>query len=235
LDNALGMEDSLEAAAKVVDLPLRKLGELSQENVLADPLLGSSQDLQKKAFSMQPDDSIEITEVDDGHFVALQVLKRIEPSTMAYEDVVKRVYDDVRNDKAVKAAQDIADKALVAAQEGKNIDALVQQFGQGKFISKPVRSNGEGDDAPWLSAVLEPAFRTPDAHWVNRVVATPEGFAVVLVQDVQAADEALFAEQEESIRQDLIKAKGAVRFASWMASVRDRHDIDINNRVLNRF
>jgi peptidyl-prolyl cis-trans isomerase D len=225
----------LEAAAKTVDLPLRKLGALSQENVLADPLLGSSKELQKKAFVMQPDDSIEITELDDGHFVALQVLKRIEPNTMAYEDVVKRVFDDVRNDKAIKAAQDIADKALLAAKAGKNIDALVQQFAQGKFISKPVRSNGEGDDATWLSAVLEPAFRTPDAHWVDTVIATADGFAVVMVQEVQPADEALFAELEDTIRQDLVKAKGAVRFASWMASVRDRHDININNRVLNRF
>jgi peptidyl-prolyl cis-trans isomerase D len=67
------------------------------------------------------------------------------------------------------------------------------------------------------------------------VIPTADGFAVVLVQEVQPADEALFAEQEDTIRQDLVKAKGAVRFASWMASVRDRHDIDINNRVLNRF
>ncbi len=235
LDNALGMEDSLEAAAKAVNLPVRDLGAVSQENVLADPLLSSSEDLQKKAFSMQPGDAIEITEVDDGHFVALEVLNRIEPSTMAYEDVVKRVFDDVRNDKAVEAAQEIANKALAAAKEGKNIDDLVQQFGQGKFISKPVRSNGEGDDATWLSAVLEPAFRTPDKHWVDTVMATPDGFAVVFVQEVQPADEALFAEQEDTIRSEALKAKGAVRFATWMASVRDRHDIDINKRVLNRF
>jgi peptidyl-prolyl cis-trans isomerase D len=67
------------------------------------------------------------------------------------------------------------------------------------------------------------------------VITTPEGFAVVFVQQVQPADEALFAELESTIRQDLVKAKGAVRFARWMASVRDRHDIDINKRVLNRF
>ena len=235
LDNALGMEDSLEAAAKSVNLPVRDLGAVSQDNVLADPLLGKFKELQQKVFGMQPGDAIEIIEVDDGHYVALEVVNRIEPATMAYEDVVKRVFEDVRNDKAVQAAQEIANKALAAAKAGKNIDDLVQQFGQGKFISKPVRSNGEGDDAPWVGAVLEPAFRTPDKHWVDTVMATPDGFAVVFVQEVQPADESLFAEQKDTIRREVLKAKGAVRFATWMASVRDRHDIDVNERVLNRF
>jgi len=235
LDNALGMEDSLQAAAKVVDLPVKDLGALSQENILANPLFSGSKELQKKAFSTQPGDAIEIVEVEDGHFVALAVLKRIEPETMAYEDVVKGVYDDVREDAAIQKAKAITSQALAAALEGKSIDDLVQEFGQAKLISKAVRSNGEGDDATWLNPVLEKAFRAPKASWVKQEIATSEGFALVFVKEVQAADEALFADEEKALHEEAKKAKGAVRFASWMASVRDRHQVDIHNRVLNRF
>ncbi len=235
LDNALGMEDTLTAAANVVSLSAEDLGTLTVENMLANPLFIASKDLQKKVLAAMPGDAIEIIEVGDGHYVALEVLERIEPSTKAYEDVVTQVFDDVRNAQAAEQAQSIADKALAAGKSGKDVDALAQQFAQAKFISKPVRSNGEGDDATWLSPVLAQAFRTPEAHWVNTTIPTSEGIAVVFVQDVQEADDSLFADEEEVLRAEVTKAKGAVRFASWMASVRDRHDVEINQRVLNRF
>lgn len=235
LDNALGMEDSLAAAAKVVNLPVLELGALSQDNVLANKLLSSSEELQKKVFQTMPGSAVEIIEIENGYFVALEVLERIAPSTLDYEDVVKRVYDDVRNAQAIEQAQNIADKALAAGLEGKDIDGLAQQFAQAKFVSKPVRSNGEGDDAVWLSAVLTDAFRTPEGRWTNKTIPTAQGIAVVFVKDVQEADDALFAGEEESLRTQVKQAKGAVRFARWMSSLRDRHDIEINERVLSRF
>jgi len=235
LDNALGMEDSLDAAAKVVGLTVQDLGALSQENVLANKLLGTSQELQRKVFSTMAGDAIEIVEVDNGHYVALEVLQRIEPFTMDFADVVKRVYDDVRNAQAIEQAQAIADEALAAGKEGKAIDALAQQFSQAKFVSKALRSNGEGDDAAWLSAVIPDAFRTPEGQWASQTIPTAQGIAIVFVQDVQEADDALFANEEDALRTQVKKSKGAVRFARWMSSLRDRHVIDINERVLNRF
>ena len=235
LDNALGMEDSLQSAAESVNLPVKKLGQLSTENVLANPLLGAYDELKKKAFSTIPGDAVEIIEVDNGHFVALEVLNRINPQTMDYEEVVKRVYADVTNDLAAKQAQDIADKILKAAESGEDIQALSQNFGQPVFTSKPVRSNGEGDDALWLNSVLRASFGVPEQTWVNHVIPTSKGIAVVYVQKVDQADDEVFAAEAGAVRDETLKAKGAVRFARWMASVRDRHEISINNRVLDRF
>ncbi|MCF6207930.1 MAG: peptidyl-prolyl cis-trans isomerase, partial [Ghiorsea sp.] len=174
-------------------------------------------------------------EVENGQFVALEVLKRIDPQTMDYDEVVKRVYDDVTADLAAKQAQDIAENMLKAAQEGESIQALAQNFGQPVFTSKPVRSNGEGDDTFWLSSVLRASFGVPEKSWVNHVMPTSEGIAVVYVQQVEHADEKVFAEEAGAVREEALNSKGAVRFARWMASVRDRHDITINNRVLDRF
>ncbi|MBN4060768.1 peptidyl-prolyl cis-trans isomerase, partial [bacterium AH-315-I20] len=139
------------------------------------------------------------------------------------------------NAQAIEQAQAIADEALAAGKEGKAIDALAQQFSQAKFVSKAVRSNGEGDDAAWLSAVIPDAFRTPEGQWASQTIPTAQGIAIVFVQEVQEADDALFANEEDALRTQVKKSKGAVRFARWMSSLRDRHDIDINERVLNRF
>jgi len=235
LDNALGMEDSLAAAAATVNLPVIDLGKLSSENVLANVLLATSEDLQKKAFSMLPGDAVEIVEVENGHFVALEVLNRFDPETMAYDKVVNRVYADVRADEAGKQAQNIANDIHTAAVAGESIDSLAQKFAQPKYISKAIVSSGEGDTAPWLQAVLQVAFSTPESRWVDAPLPTAQGIAIVYVQDVQEADAATYEAEAEAMRDEAVKAKGAVRFARWMASVRDRHEISVNNRVLDRF
>jgi len=235
LDNALGMEDSLAAAAAAVNLPLMKLGKLSSENVLANTLLSSSDALKKSAFSMMPGDAIEIVEVNDGHFVALEVMQRINPETMVYDEVVKRVYNDVRADEAAKQAQLIADDSLAAGLAGANIDDLAQKFAQPKYISKLVLSTGEGDESNWLQGVLTSSFRTPEANWVDSTLMTGQGIAVVFVEEVQQADSSTFEAEADIVRDEALKAKGAVRFARWMARVRDRHEISVNKRVLERF
>jgi len=233
LDNALGMEGELKLAAAKVNLPVQEFGKLSQDNSLANPLLATSKDLKDKAFSMMPGSNVEILEVSNGHFVALEVMKRTDPETMPYEEVVKRVYDDVQTDEARKQAQAIADKILEAGLAGESIKALAQKYGQPQYTSKPVLSSGEGDGAAWLPAVLAASFRAPEASWVDATLPTSQGIAIVFVQDVRAADDKTLEKESEAVREEAIKAKGAVRFARWMASVRDRHEITVNNKVLD--
>ena len=236
LDNALGMEENLKAAAASVNLSVRSLGVLSTERALAEPLLRNFQGLHKKAFSAMPGDAIEIIELEQGHYVALEVVKRFNPGDLAFEEVVARVYEDIRAAEAGKKAKSIAGDILTAAKAGKNIDALAQDFAQPKYISKMVRNSGEGDSAAWLSAdVLAAAFRTPNQQWVNAPLVTEQGVAIVFVNDVKGASDDTFDVEKESVREEALKAKGAVRFARWMSSVRDRHEISINNRVLDRF
>ncbi|OIQ00673.1 MAG: peptidylprolyl isomerase [Zetaproteobacteria bacterium CG2_30_46_52] len=236
LDNALGMEGSLKAAAAKVNIKLQDLGLVTQQNMLANPLLASSKLLQGKVFSTMPGDAIEIVSVEDGRFVAMEVTQRLAPALMPYEEVVSRVYADVKADAARNKAQQIAEDILAKAKAGESIDALAQSFAKPKYISKLVRSTGEGDDAVWLTAnVLASAFRTPASNWVSSTLHTPQGVAVVYVKNVKPADQAKFAEEQAAVRDEALKAKGAVRFARWMTSVRDRHEISINQKALDRF
>jgi len=236
LDNALGMEDSLNAAAKSVGLMVKDLGVLSAERALAGPLLRASKELRVKAFASMPGDAIEIIDLGEGRYVALEVVKRLDPGNLSFEDVVASVYEDVRMDVARKQAKNIADEMLQAAKDGESVDALAQKFAQPKYISKLVLNSGEGDDAAWLSSeVLSASFRTPNQQWVAAPLLTRQGVAVVFVQDVKDAASDTFDTEKDAVRDEALKAKGAVRFARWMASVRDRHEITINKRVLDRF
>lgn len=236
LDNALGMEGSLKAAADMLNLPLREIAAISATEALGDALLGSDRTLRNQTFSSMPGDAVNIIALDDGRFVAVEVIERIEPTTLGYADVAAQVYEDARRAEAETLAAKLAQEILAAAAAGKPLDALAQQFGQPKYISKPLRSSGIGaDETPWLtSAMIDQAFRAGQGEWLKAPISISKGLAVVQVQQINAPSEAEFEAQKESLRREVSQAKGAVRFARWMASVRDRHEINIRRDILDR-
>ncbi|MDX8396122.1 MAG: SurA N-terminal domain-containing protein [Mariprofundaceae bacterium] len=234
LDNALGMEDSLKAAAESVDLTVREIGPISSKETLGDPLLASDQSLRALAFTRMPGDSIEIMELDDGRFVGIEILERIEPDTQAFADVAAKVYADAHEAAAEKMAKDMA-KDILTKANGQSLDTLAQSFGQPKYISKPVRSNGLGDEASWLTPdMIDNAFRTAKGNWLNQPIEVSQGLAVVQVESIIEPSNDDFADKKESLEQEVEKSKGAVRFARWMASVRDRHEIVIHQDILDQ-
>jgi len=233
LDEALGMEDSLKAAAASLDLKTINSGLVSRDEALAVPVL-SDPEIAAKAFSTLPGQAVEIVETNDGRYVAVEVTERVEPDVLPYAKVARRVLTDARLDAAAKQARVIADE--IRHTTGKSLDELAQQYGQAKYISKPVRSNGQGDNASWLNqALLQQAFSTKAGAWVDQSVHVPQGYAAVRVQKVIAASEAEYNKQKDKIAAEVRKAKGAARFARWMASVRDRYEITTNQKELDRY
>jgi len=234
LDNALGMEDSLQAAASSLNLPVYKIEAIDVAKARTDKLLGSNQDLIKQAFTAIPGDSIDIIELDDGRFVAIEALQRIEPAPLAFNDVVTEVYADARKSAAVDKAREVA-KALIANASKLTPDAMAQKGGYAKFLSKPVRRSGIGDDATWLTpSIIDAAFKTGVKQWANKAVVTSRGLALVYVTKAIPGDDAVFAKQKDAIALEAAKAKGAVRFARWISTVRDRHEIIIHKNVLEQ-
>jgi len=233
LDEALGMEDSLKAAAAAVDLKMISSKAVSMDEAMVEPGLSDPQ-VRQKAFATLPGQAVEIIETNDGRFVAIEVVERIEPEVLPLAKVTRRVYSDAQQVAASKKAREVADE--IRKLSGKSLDELAQQFGQAKFISKPVRSSGVGDDAQWLtSAVLDQAFKAPQGAWVDQSIAVPQGFAVVRVEQVIAPPEDDFIAQKEAITKEAVKAKGTVRFARWLSSVREGYEITTNEKALALF
>jgi peptidyl-prolyl cis-trans isomerase D len=235
LDDALGRMPELKDAAASLNLPVQKIGPISVQQVQSNKLLASDPDLRAKVLAMQPGDPVDVLELANGHYAAVEVTKRLEPAVLPYDKVATRVQADAEQAAAEKMAQDTADKLLHGAS-GKSVDQIAQTSGQPKFLSKPVRSNGDGDIASWLSSdVRAAAFATPKGQWVDHVISVPNGLALVKVENVIAPDQAEYAKQHDTIAQEVARNTGAVRFARWMASVRSEHSIKINTQELDRF
>jgi len=233
LDEALGMEDSLKAAADSVNLKMQTIDPVSMDEAIAQPLLSDPQ-FRGKVFSTMPGQAIEIVETSKGHFIAFEVVERIEPEVMEFAKVAAKALEDARRDAANKQARQLADEIHQTVDQP--LDALAQKFGQAKFISKPVRSNGEGDEAGWLTAdVLNQAFNTAQGTWVKQTIRVPQGFAVVRVEKIIPASEDEFRARKDEITKEAETAKGEIRFARWMASIQDQHEITINQQMLDRY
>lgn len=235
LDNALGMESSLAAAAATLNITVKEIGPISAENAIGNPLLSSDPSLQVTAFSALPGEPVRIQELSDGRFVAIEVLKRIEPETLSFSDAAAAVYADAKNAEAAAQAKALAEEILAKSAD-RSLEKLAQRYGQPIYISKPVRNTGLGDDADWLTPdILDQAFKTAEGATIASPIEVSKGFAIVQVKSVVAPDASEFDARKASIRTEVEKAKGAVRFARWMATVRDHHEITINRKVLERF
>jgi len=234
LDDALGQEGSLKAAAEALNMNVHTIQPISQSEAIAEPLLSDAK-IRNKAFSTLPGQPVEIEESSNGHFIALQVIQRIEPDVLPFAQVANRVMDDARKAAARKKARQIADE-IRQNSDGSAVDALAQKFGQAKFISKPVQRNGTGDNAAWLTPdLLQRAFATASSTWVDASFEVPQGIAVVRVEKVIDAAQSEFEAQKDAIRQEVQRSKGAVRFARWMASLRDRHEVITHPEALDRY
>jgi peptidyl-prolyl cis-trans isomerase D len=235
LDDALGRMPELKDAAASLNLPVQEIGPISLQEAMNNKLLASDPDFRTKVFAMKPGDPVDVVDLANGDYAAAEVTDRLEPAVLPYEKVASRVQADAEQAAADKMARDTADKLLHEAG-GKSVDQIAQASGQPKFLSKPVRSNGLGDDASWLTSdVREAAFSTPKGQWVDHVIGVPNGLALVRVEDVIAPDQAEYAKEHDAIALDVARNMGAVRFARWMASVRANHNIKVNTQALDRF
>lgn len=232
LDDALGREDTLKAAANDVDLKVESYGPMSLAESRAYPVFGG--DAYRKAmFERHPGDTIEVTEQDQGRYIAVEVTKRDEPADLPFEKVSAQVYQDARHAEARDKARQIAQGILKEAATTP-LAKLAQQHALPLYLSKPVRSNGSGDsDADWLSQpVLQAAFDLKQGEIAKQALQVNKGFAIIQVKRIIAADAADFAQQKDTIRKKLQRSTGVVRFARWMANLRASHDIKINQDVL---
>ncbi|HXH64175.1 MAG TPA: peptidyl-prolyl cis-trans isomerase [Mariprofundaceae bacterium] len=235
LDDALGRMPELKDAAASLNLPVQEIGPVSAQEAMNNKLLTSDPELRAKASAMKPGDPVDVLDLANGHYAAVEVTQRLEPAVLPFEQVAARVRADAEQAAADKMARDTADK-LLREGAGKTVDQIAQASGQPKFLSKPVRSNGLGDDASWLtSEVRDAAFSTPKGQWADHVIEVPNGLALVRVEDVIAPDQGEYAKERDAITLDVARSMGAVRFARWMASVRARHSIKVNTQALDRF
>jgi len=234
LDDVLGQEDHLKDAAAILDLPLLKLGELSQQESVSQTLFNVDEDYRKQIFRSSPSDSIEIVEISTGRFVAVEVLSRIDPQEQALEEVLEQVRLQAKAEKVQEVSRLQAESLLGNVS---NLADMAVDNSQAIYVAKAVKRDGTGDEqADWLRQdLLDQVFLLSEGKLATQVFETSKGFALVQVDRVIAVSDDEFGLVHDDLEQELRKGLGQARFERWMSSVRQRHDIQINESILLKF
>ncbi|MDX8377169.1 MAG: SurA N-terminal domain-containing protein [Mariprofundales bacterium] len=235
LDDALGREDSLKQASEAIDLASRLLPTVSKVEILNEAVFANNPNLLTQTFARESGDMIEIGELGDGSYIAIEIIARINPKAQDYDVVAAQVIDDAKKEMANKKASQMAKDVLVAAKAGATLDDLAQQFGQPKYISKPVAADGSGGDSPWITMELLQASAQYEAEqWLNQSFESSQGLVVARVVSVTQDSEANFDDAVIELRKQVLKEETESRFSRWVASVRNRHEIVVHADQLER-
>ncbi|MDQ6961173.1 MAG: SurA N-terminal domain-containing protein [Mariprofundaceae bacterium] len=236
LEDMLGQEDHLKDAVKDLDIALLDLGELSQQESMAQDLLRVDDEYRKQVFRSSVGDSIEVVEISSGRFVAVEVLERLDPQEQALADVKEQVTTFAKQEKVKVAVREQA-TALLAKHQGDLSSLAKASDAQVLYTAKAVKLDGTGDEkSGWLkNDLLDQAFLLEEGQVAAQVFETEKGFALVQVDRILTASDDDFALMRDDLETELRKSGGQSRFERWMSSVRQHHDIQVNKSILLKF
>ncbi|HEY7513251.1 MAG TPA: peptidyl-prolyl cis-trans isomerase, partial [Vicinamibacteria bacterium] len=230
LGTALRRGKGLEEAAKDQGLTVAKSPPLVRGGTV-EPLASPS--LVARAFEMKAGE-VEPKPFPLQRGYAFVALSEVQPSREATLDEAKdRVRADlVRETALARAREEAAALKVRASREGLEKAATAMGLLR-KETPSPVGRGQPLGDLGTGEALEEAAFSLPEGTLSNPV-ATKDGYAVLRVLERKPFDAAAFEAQRESVAASLRAEKQAQFFRAYMASVRERFEIETRPDVLKR-
>ena len=242
-ERARTVEDALAAGTKLEDLP-GDLGLAAVSGTLDTagntptgepaPLPGSPQlrqALLATAFQMQKGDLPQLTEAPDHSWFAVTVEDTTVPTLKPFEQVADSVREDWLRAARLREQEIVAAKLLAAVKGGQSLDDAATVAGVRTQRTPPI-----GRAAPPAGVspqVAEAAFTLKQGE--PSMVATPEGYTVLVVAEIKSPDPAADAAGFAQARTALNRSLGDDTELVFAGAVRDGMKVHINRAVLDGF
>lgn len=233
LDDVLGRGASFEQAAGELGLAVRSIEALGVDGRDRDgkPVEDLLPNLAETAFATPAGGQSLVTEAgDQGYFVVR--VDRITPAALRpFETVRAEVADAWRRDEIARLTRERAERLAAAARGGRSLADVAREAGLELKRSAALSRRDDGGE-PGLSPELVTALFAAKPGEVL-VVATPGGQTVAAVERIEEAaapDPAAAAD----IRRRLSAAIGGDILVQYLAALRQRHAVEINQDALAR-
>jgi peptidyl-prolyl cis-trans isomerase D len=218
-----------EIAVEQTDFFTRKSPEKSGSKVgmVTDPSFLNA------AFSLNKGELSSLIETPQGYAIIFATDKK-EPETALYEDVEAQVQDDYVSAKSEAMAKEFADAMLGALKEEGSIGFAAAAA---KFDMTPEASDYITRGVPLSSSlpsqIVSKGFELSEENpYPDEVVSTNSTSYVFRVMEKRSPSPELFSKKEEEFRTALLERKKSAILASWLANVRDKAEIEINEQFL---
>jgi peptidyl-prolyl cis-trans isomerase D len=183
------------------------------------------------AFSLNKGELSSLIETPKGYAIIFAADKK-EPETAPYEEVQGQVRKDYITAQAEIMAKETADTLLNAVKNEKAED-FKTEAGKLDLTSKTSEylTHGDAVKAGLPEPVVDLAFEHSEKNpYPEEAVAANGMFYVFKVLEKRPPTPELFSEQENEFRTTLLDREKSTILASWLANVRARAKIEINEQ-----
>lgn len=225
--------DDLGDAGKTHQVPVMDT-ELFTASGFKDKTIGNPKQFAKTAFELDPMAISQIQDWDDGYYL-LQVIERVDSKSPKLESVVERVREDVTKELQRDRAKSDAEAMLADINKGTTLAeasrrAAMQVNETGFF--KRTGGIGKIGYEPQIAAV---AFElSMDQPLADQVVEGRQGWYVLRLKERKLPLREDFVKELKSTRQRLTTQRKQAVFQRWIADLRQRSKIDINQELVQQ-
>lgn len=185
------------------------------------------------AFSLNKGELSSLVETPQGYAIIFAADKK-EPETALYEDVEQQVREEYISARSEAMAKETAETMLseLNAEGMANFAAEAEKLNMTVKTSDYVtRSAAAGSSLP--SQIVSMGFElSEEKPYPEEAVFANGMFYVFRVMEKRSPSTDLFSEQENAFRTGLLERKKSALLASWLANVRDKAEIEINQQFL---
>jgi len=185
------------------------------------------------AFSLNKGELSSLVETPQGYAIIFAADKK-EPETALFEDVEEQVQVDFVSAKSEALAREAAEGMLSALKEegSDNFAAEAAKLDMTPGVSDNiVRSAAAASSLP-LQIVNMGFELSEEQPYPEETVFANGIFYVFRVMEKSPPSPDLFSMQEDDFRTGLLERKKSALLASWLANVRDKAEIEINEQFL---
>ena len=185
------------------------------------------------AFGLPLMEISDIQDFDDGHYL-LQVVEKMPAQIPELDTVKAAVRDDVLRQQQDQQARETAEEFLKHLKEGKSVAEAGRQLNVKPVQSGFFKRNAAIPEIGYEPEIISAAFElTTDAPLADNILKGRKGYYVIRFVNRKYPDSEGFQNEKDSIVQMLKRQKQQKAHGEWLAKVRDRSRIEIEQEFLD--
>ncbi len=225
--------DDLGDAGKTYQVPVMDT-ELFTAAGFKDQRIGRPQEFAKTAFNLDPMAISEIQNWDDGYYL-LQVVERVESKMPELESVVERVRADVIKKLQEERAKQDAEAMLADIEKGTSMAEASQHVGLQVNETGFFKRSGAIAKIGYEPNMTSVAFElSKDKPLADQVVEGRNGWYVLQLKERKLPSREDFVKNMNATKQRLTGQRKQAVFQQWVADLRARSEIDINQELVQQ-
>ena len=185
------------------------------------------------AFTLNKGELSSLIETAKGYAIIFAADKKV-PEISLLDDVKEQVQQDYISVKSDTMAQETAQAMLASLKEKGSVDLVAEATKHGKTLENSgyITRNGSADSTLPTQIVTLGFELSDETPYPEEIVSDNGAFYVFRVMEMRQPSPDLYTEKEKEFKTALLERKKGTLLASWLANVRSKAEIEINEQFL---